>query len=315
MQVLEKKMRKFRGLYELLFADYRIKNYRISEKLGYRSVSAILEEAARLQIIMGPMARTLSFSNLLEYVYLFNSEDPDGMYEKYRLDPRVIYNARIAGYNNSLVISREEIDIEGDITVKGPRSDYHVSFAPNQSFEQALLKGLERIEAFSPDSYSPKRFLKNHWNETVKWDENDEKIFNHLKYNLRKKLGPLIKEQHISKNMIYSWFETLHNRCTIVTAYFPESYLNYVSYLYTFNTDYEDFIIEVFSELPTTTISFKVADTLFLYVYAPREYIMFVDPYSSKGIQVPLLEKQLLNGPIVRKKTRSIIENSWNKII
>ncbi len=311
----EQKKKQYRKIYESMFSSPFIPITDISEVLGveWRPASKRLEEAKKLQIIMGPVARPLSFFNLREYVYVFNAENPDAAYDEYCSDPRVLYNARIAGYYNTLVFSSEKIDIGGDIKVQGPRSDFHVSFAPDQSFDQALLNGLKKIEAFSPDSYSPRKYIKNHSDETVKWDENDEKLYSYFKYDLRKKVGPLIKEQQISKDIIYHFLETIEKRCTIVTAYFPESYLNHVSYLYTFNTDYEDFIIEVFSELPTTTISFKVADTLFLYVYAPRKFIWDVDPYTPKGLRIPHIEKELFDKQVVRNKARSIIEYSWSK--
>ncbi len=309
----EHKKKQYRKIYESMFNSAFIPVTDISQVLEveWRQASKRLEEAKRQQIIVGPEGRIFSFKNIPEYVYLFNAEDPDTAFDGFSNDPHILYNAQIAGLCDTLVFSREKMDIKGDLEIGGPRSDFHASFAPDQSFEQALKKGLEKIEAF-PSSYVPQKYLKNHWDETVKWDENDEKLYNYFKYDLRKKVGPLIKEQQMSKDIIYHFLETVEERCTIWTAYFPESYLNYMPYLYMFETDYEDFIIEVFSELPTTTISFKVANTLFLYVYAPRKYI-WEEPKIPRGLSIPSLEKELLNSGAAKKKTRSIIERSWRK--
>ncbi len=44
----EKKRRKFRALYELLFNDYRIPDYRISKKLHFRSVSKVIKKLVKI---------------------------------------------------------------------------------------------------------------------------------------------------------------------------------------------------------------------------------------------------------------------------
>jgi len=310
---LEKKKRKFRALYELLFANYRILNYRISEKLGFRAVSKVLEEAHRNQYIIGPEARKCSHANTLEYIYFFNTEEPDITYMKYREDPRVIYNAQLYGFCNSLVISKEEIEIEGEILLKGPRSDYYVPFTPDHSFECALQNMQKKIQHFSPHDYTPREFIKTHWNETVKWDEDDEKIYRFLKYNLRKKKGSFIERNWISVGKINYWFETLDKRCTIHTSFYPETLTKYQSYLSMFDTDYEDFVIEVFSELPASPSFFKVQDRLILIAYYPGKFMNDVYTRTSEILSIPPLEVELLTEGIVKKKQRAMVGRSWKK--
>jgi hypothetical protein len=166
----EKKRRRSRASYELLFTNHRIPNYKISKKLHFRAVSKVIREAHENQYIIGPEVRKCSYSNTLEYAYFFNTEEPDITYMKYREDPRVIYNAQLYGFCNSLVISREEIDVEGEIVLGGPRSDYYIPYTPNQSFERALQNMQEKIENFNPHNYTPRGFIKTHWKETIKWE-------------------------------------------------------------------------------------------------------------------------------------------------
>ena len=118
----EKKRKRFRALYELLFTNHRIPNYRISEKLHFRAASKVIGEAHENQYIIGPEVRKCSHANTSEYVYLFNTEEPDITYMKYREGPRVVYNAQLYGFCNSLAISREEIDVEGDFLLKHCRT-------------------------------------------------------------------------------------------------------------------------------------------------------------------------------------------------
>ncbi len=316
--VLEKKRKKYRELYELLFTDYRIPVHRISERLGFRSVSTVLKEAIDLLYIVGPGARKPSYKNLLEFVYLFKAKNPDIAYAKYREDPRVVYNARIMGDPNSLVISREEIDVKGEIDVereilRGPRSDYYVPFTPDQSWGQAMEDMREKIGTFDPDSYTPRGYIRNHWNETVKWDNTDEVLYRYFKYNLRKEVGSLIKEQLASKDRVYHWLESVEKRCTIYVHYYPESLLEYDTYFYLFKTEYEDFIIDLFSELPATVTFLKVQDVLLLFAYIPKTFVRDTDPYTAMEPLVPSLEIELLNRGIVRDEIRSIVEYSWGK--
>ena len=308
----EKKKKRFRAVYELLFDDYKMKNYLISKKLGIRTVSRVLDEARRDQYIIGPETRKCSFANILEYVYFFNTEEPDITYMEFREDPRVIYNAQLYGFCNSLVISREEIKIDGEVLLNGPRSDYYLPFTPDHSFECALQYMQEKIEDFSPHSYTPQELIKNHWGEPVKWDEDDEIIYRFLKYDLRKKKGSLIIDQHISREKINYWLETLTKRCTIHTSFYPETLSEYQSYLSVFDTDYEDFVIEVFSELPASPSFFKVQDKLILIAYYPGKFMN--DAYTQpKILSIPPLEVELLTREIIRKKKRAMVGRSWKK--
>ena len=309
----KKKRRKFRALYELLFTNYRIPNYRISEKLHFRAVSKIIGEALEKQYIIGPEVRKCSYANTLEYIYFFNTEEPDITYMKYREDPRVIYNAQLYGFCNSLVISREEIDVEGEIVLQGPRSDYYIPYTPNQSFEYALQNMQERTRNFNPLDYIPREFIKTHWNETIKWDEDDEKIYRFLKYDLRKKKGSFIERQWISVGKINYWFKTLNKRCTVHTSFYPETLTEYQSYLSIFDTDYEDFVIEVFSELPATPSFFKVQDKLILIAYYPGKFMNDVYTQFAEILSIPPLEVELLTKGIVKKKKRAMVGRSWKK--
>ncbi len=303
----EKKKRRFRELYELLFADYRIRNYRISEKLGYRSVGALLEEAREEKYITGPEIRKLSYANTSEHVYFFDAEDPSVAYMKYRKDPRVVYNAKLYGFCNSLVISREEMNVDGEIAFKGPRSDYYMPFAPDQSWEKALQNMREKIEIFRPANYTPQQFIANHGNETVRWNDNDEAMYRYFKYDLKRKTGPLIKEQRISDDTVYYWFETLDKRCTICTGYYPETVLEYNTYIYSFETDYEDFVVELFSELPASPSFFKVSDKLILFAYLPKRLMKDTDYLEVNAWYIPLVEMNLLNKGIIKKKRDATI--------
>jgi len=155
----------------------------------------------------------------------------------------------------------------------------------------------EDVENFIPEDYKPKGIIKTHFDEPVKWDSEDEILYRYFKYNLRKKLSPVMKKHLISGTKLYAWLERLPEYCTIFTGYYPETLSAYDPYLYMVETDYEDFIVDLFSELPTTSTFFTISDKLFIY----------------KELYIPLLLNELLNKEIIKSKARSITEFYWAK--
>jgi len=79
-------------------------------------------------------------------------------------------------------------------------------------------------------------------------------------------------------------------------------------------TDYEDFIVDLFSELPTTSTFFTISDKLFIYVHVPKEYTSGISiQETAKELYIPLLLNELLNKEIIKSKARSITEFYWAK--
>ena len=132
----------------------------------------------------------------------------------------------------------------------------------------------KKVEKFNPTEYEPKELIKTHWNEAAEWDTEFEILYKELKYDLRKKQTPIRKKYLISGSKIKKWFEKLSEYCTIATSYFPKSFSVYAPYLLMVETDYEDFIVELFSELPTSSFFFKVSDKLFLYIFVNRYFLL-----------------------------------------
>lgn len=310
----EQRMRHYRAIYESLFADPFISKGNLLKVYGVlqKTASKRLKEAIEKLYIVGPGCRKLSSMNLLEYMYLFNADNPDIAYAFYREDPRVVYNAQIMGPFNSMVISREEMDIDGEVILKGPRSDYYVPFTPDQSWQKALQKMSEKIGHFD-NSCAKKELIQNHWDQSVKWNETDELLYRYFKHDLRRKVRPLLKMHKIPKSTVYHWLETLDKRCTTYVDYYPDSLLGYDTYFYTFESEYEDFVVELFSEFPATVTFFKTLNTLILFAYVPKAFMRDTDPYAARKMCIPSLEIELLNKGIIKNKTRAIVEYSWSK--
>ena len=249
----------------------------------------------------------------LEYIHFVDCDDPDLLYQKYRQDENIIFHALMYGFANLWVISKQKIDIEGDIIVEGLRSDYHVAFAPNHSWDDAIQIIGKKIEDFDLE-YEPKRYIKTHFDDTEEWSETDEILYRYFKYDLRKPFAPVKKDCKISRNEYREWLERLPECCTIATSYFPETLREYEPYLFLFETDYEDFIVELFSELPSSSWFFKVSDKLFLYTRVPKKFIKEIDlQVAPNRLNIPLLANKLLERGIIRRRARGPIETYWVK--
>ncbi|MBU7025661.1 MAG: hypothetical protein HXS48_01870 [Theionarchaea archaeon] len=313
---LEEKERQYRVIYEDIFKTPRIPVYEIASRLqiGRNAASNRLNEVFNLGYASKPQIRKRSFPNMKEYLYFLNCKKPAEMFPKCLQNDNIIYHAVMSGFSNLWVVSRKKIDFDCDVFVEGLRSDYHVSYAPNHSWETAFQRMRKKVENFNPKDYSPEGIIKTHWNEFIEWDSEDEKLFLEFNYDLRKPVSPIMKNNLISWGKVEKWFKKLPECCTIITRYFPKRISAYDPYLFVFQTNYEDFIIDLFSELPTSSIFFKVSDRLFMVARVRKEYLRAVDSQVDiRELQIPSLAMELCDKGVIHSEAHALVECYWNK--
>ncbi len=172
----------------------------------------------------------------------------------------------------------------------------------------------KEIKTFDPRTYVNKNTIKTHFNETIEWDEQDELMYRYFKYSLRNSLSPVMKEYEIPKDKIYEFLDRLPETCTIGLGYYPEMLLTYDNYLFMFETDYEDFIIDLFSEFPTTTSFFKVSNKLFIFAHVLKKFMKNTESQNTvEDWYIPLIMVELSKKGIIKEKTRGIIGYSKGK--
>ncbi|MBU7009355.1 MAG: hypothetical protein HXS46_01595 [Theionarchaea archaeon] len=167
----------------------------------------------------------------------------------------------------------------------------------------------KKVDDFNQKDYEPKGYIENHWNETIEWDEEDEILYRYFKYNLRKPMKLISAKYCISGQKSYEWLERLPKACTILTSFFPETISAYDPYIFVFETDYEDFIIDLFSELPTSCLFFKVSDKLVLYAHMRGNLLRSTDSeaFDTNKLQIPLLIMNLARKGIIKNKERAVV--------
>jgi len=316
----EEKKKQYRTIYRLVHENPRMLPSEISKiiRTTPRTAGNRMNEAIDKGYMSMPKIRKKSFSNFKEYVYFVRCKDPLELYLQYSKDQRIIYHAVMGGFTNLWVISKEEIDIDGDILISGPRSDYHVPFAPNHTWKTGIKNIEEMTERFEPNKYEPKGVLQTHWDETIEWDAIDEILYRYFKYDLRKPSYTMMKKHNISGRKVMNWFKKLPEYCTVYLRYFPKGISSYDSYIFVFETDYDDFIIDLFSQLPTSSTFFKVSNKLILYAFVERGSIRDGDiqPISDVSeLHIPFLVKNLSRKGIVRNAEHTILSYHWGKRI
>jgi DNA-binding Lrp family transcriptional regulator len=315
---LEERKEQFRIIYEELIKDFRVYKKSLARSLGVnnRTASRRLREAFEKGYISLPQLRKRSYSNFKEYIYFVRCENPLQLFKQYQNDPRIIYHAVINGFANLWIVSRKEIDIPGEIITSGIHSDYHVAHPPNCSWNTAMDNMWEKAKSFHPAQYTPTHIITTHWNEHLDWwDKEFEKLYREFKFNARKKFKPIMKKHCVSSDKIYRLLENINRCCSVIIRYFPEGIKAYDPYLFMFETEYEDFIIELFSQLPTSAFFFRVSGNLCLYAHTKRSSMRKtgLDMSDISELHIPLITEYLLNRGILKRKVYALVEYHWTK--
>ncbi|MBU7045510.1 MAG: hypothetical protein HXS54_03660 [Theionarchaea archaeon] len=317
LQSKEDKERDYRAIYEAFHKNPRTFDKEIADLLHIRQSSAgkRIKKAIEQGYMSKSQIRRRSYKNFKEYTYFLKCDNPSEFFSTFVDNEKIVYHALMGSYANMWVVSKEELDSNCGTVLGGPRSDYHVSYAPNHSWETSIHNMRKMIEEFNPKDYEPQGFIKTHWNETVKWDSEFETLFREFNYDLSRPITPIIRKHLISWGKMDKWMKNLSKYCTIITNYYPGGISSYDPYLFMFETDYEDFIVNLFSELPTTSLFFKISNKLFLLAYVKREYIRVLDTQTHiNRLYIPNMVIRLLQKGAILTENHGIVECYWNSV-
>ena len=317
LERIKKKKRDYRLVFKTIW-DYPLISPKDAAKLlkwQPTRYGTRLSEALDLGIIIGPHIKLRSFQNLKVHIYFANSEDPMEAFLKYKEDNNIIYHARMDGFADLMVISKEKINI--NTVFEGIPTDYYVSFPPNICWDKSIDSIWGKIDKFHIEGYVPLHIIKSHWDEKIEWTETDEILYGKFKYNIRKSKTSIIRESGIQRKVINEWLEKVFKYCDILTYYYPESASFYEPILYMIETDYEDFLIDIFSELPTSSLFFKVKDRLFMHLHIDKRFIRnSVSTINDiSGLHLPLIIRDLKKKGIIKSSNRAIFASYWRKNI
>jgi len=123
------------------------------------------------------------------------------------------------------------------------------------------------------------------------WNEEEWKMYWYFRSNLRKKFCKLRKDYLISWRKYKEWKSTLKKYCTIMLEYYPEGYKAYDSITFCFRTDYENTLVELFSNFPTASFFYKVGEYLLANAFLPQDFEQQTRLYETLS---QLLKKRIL---------------------
>ena len=112
------------------------------------------------------------------------------------------------------------------------------------------------------------------------WSTEDWCMYHYFKSDVRKKFSYLRKKHLISWRMYGEWKKSVRDYCAILVSYFPEGYHAYDQVSLCIKTDCEHFVVNVFSQLPTTPNFYKIGDYLFATVYVSKDYRFSMKMYD-----------------------------------
>ena len=292
------------NIFEMLTEETRIPKTTIAKRLKINPKTADIwyNDAVTLHIVIPPFLRRKSFTNFREYFYFINTNDPHECYQRMKSRKEVMYCTVQSGFSNMQIISRTPLDLEERIVLSGERSDYCVTTPKDQTFEKAnsiIEKKLKKIDE-SEILPSP---LIYHDSIYEPWDDLDEAIYKSLTNDLRKPWAHVLSESGAYSDKVMNWFRTRDQFGHTITMYFPRGESAYQCMVFAVETENDQLLIDLFSELPTSAVFCRVEKVVLMSLYIPFLYIA----QSMVRRVLSHLQKRVL----IDRYINSIIEYSY----
>ncbi|MFQ6088791.1 MAG: winged helix-turn-helix domain-containing protein [Candidatus Methanofastidiosia archaeon] len=294
----EQKRKLHYSIYEVLYENPRIHLTRLTRRLGRsrNSISRAFREMMDERILITPQLRLRALKNIKEFVYLLKLKDEFKAFEKLRGNEDVIYHTLLVGEYNMLLISRKPLDFSNleieKMGLNGVRGDYLDKKVKNLDFDKAFEIITKKIENFN---YKKSEIEDGEDRENM-WSEDEWRLFSEIKYNYRCNVTETCRRLRFSRWKFYECLGNVERDCLILIDFYPKGYSNYTYFILGLETDYERFIEELISYIPSCSTIFKVDDHL----------ICYINIFSGGKNLVKYLNF------IINLKNKKIVKSYWN---
>ncbi len=259
-----KRVKSYHRIFEQIYKNNESFIYEIAKKtkLARNTVSKYLGEMYEKTVITGPRLEMKSTSTYKEYVYLMNFDDPSHVYKGLKGFPHVVYHALTFGDWNTLVIANRLLDFSQlvgfqNIVYRGVKYCSHTPPVVQTTWEQSFSDINKKIAHFAPGEPEKRSGLA----PALPWKDNEWKLFNAFKDNIRKKVTPTLREIGIHYTTYREWLKNLRTFCTVHTGFYPRGYHTYQHHCLLFSTSCKS-VISLLSLFPSTSVFMEVGDKL-----------------------------------------------------
>ncbi len=104
------------------------------------------------------------------------------------------------------------------------------------------------------------------------WDKEDWEMYWYFIANLRRSFNELRKKTPISWRKYAEWKKSLADYCTILAGFFPEGSHSYLDMTLCFTTQYEKYVVDLFSHMPTTPGFTRAGEYVLANIFIPKDY-------------------------------------------
>ena len=221
-------------------------------------------------VILGPEIRLLPTPGRRAALLLL--EDKYKSHDMLRGSPPVSYQCIYQGGWDMVVTYKAPMDLTKIPGYKGKIADglRGTIISPKVEYT-SWRRGFEKIEKFIKQKKDIDKSKLQCVTCQPEWDEEEWTLYYYFKRKLRRNFNRMRKEHKISWRKYEDWKATLKKYCSINITYLHEGYDAYMSVALCLETDYEQYLIDLLSLLPTGTIFYKIGERLMVTIYAPRE--------------------------------------------
>lgn len=257
-------------IFQLVLENARVPKTEIAKifKINPKTADIWWRNAIDNRIIISPVFRRKSFPNFREYFYFIKTKDPHLLYENLRESESIIYYSVQTGFADFQIIAEKPISMDLDVVLAGERSNYYVSTPPNYTFDETIsriqskLVDLKELEPYpSPLVYQKKSYRH--------WDALDEAIYREVTNDMRKPFAHIMKSTGACSNKIFQWFRDRHKFGQTITMFFPQGESSYQLSLFSIKTSNDWLLIDLFSQLPTSSLFYRLGNRLMMSIYLP----------------------------------------------
>mgnify|MGYP001153920899 CR=1 FL=1 len=266
----DKGKRNYFKIFEQIFESPTKSIFDISQAVGLsrNTVSAYLKDMYLRGIIVGPQIRLNPAPNYKEYIYLMSFRNPFQVFEGLKQFPNMLYHVMTFGEWNSMVVTDRPMDFSKlvgfeSIVRQGVRGRSYTPRVGCTTWDESFQRTYEQVEKFTPvrTEYKDRRL-----SPPLDWGEDEWKLYHAFKFNLRKKVTPVLRKIKVRYESYSRWIDTLEDHSTIHVGFYPQGYQSYVTYCFLLSSDYEESVKSLFSFYPTTPFIVEVGSHLIVFL-------------------------------------------------